>query len=104
MAKLKRVDFIRKLVNNGLSYSQAQVAYRSLVEFFEDGVAGRDQVCIGHVGVLKPIKRKPRTVTMGFKRDASGVQRIKRNFVLGTRVSYVFKIFRAFGRRHGLAP
>ena len=103
MAKLKRVDFIRRLVSNGLTYSQAQIAYQALVGFFEDGVAGRDHICIGHVGVLKPIHRKPRTVTMGFKRTASGVQRVKRNFVLGTRISYTFKVYRAFGRLHGLA-
>lgn len=104
MAKLKRVDFIQRLVNTGLTCTQAQIAYKALVSFFEDGVAARDHICIGHVGVLRPMRRKPRMITMGFKRDASGVQRIKRNFLLGTRVAYTFKVYRAFGKQHGLAP
>ena len=104
MTKLKRVDFIRRLVSNGLTYMQAQTAYQALIGFFEDGVAGRDAICIGHVGVLKPIRRRPRTITMGFKRDKTGVKKVKRNYVLGTRVTYTFKVYRAFGKLHGLAP
>jgi hypothetical protein len=104
MPKLKRVDFIRRFVDAGLTYSQAQTAYRAVVGFFEDGVASRSQICVGHVGVLKPVKRGARTVTMGFMRDASGVRKVKRNYLLGIRISYTFKVFKAFGRLHGLAP
>lgn len=101
---LKKPDFIRRFVQAGLTYAQAYMAYQAMVGFFEDGVAARSRIRIGHVGVLKPVKRRPRTVTMGFRRDASGVQKIKRTYVLGTRMSYAFRIYRAFGQQHDLMP
>lgn len=101
---LTRVDFIRRFVKGGLTYAQAHMAYQAVVDFFEDGIASRSKIRISHVGVIKPIKRGPRSITMGFKRDATGMQKIKRNYLLGTRVSYTFRVYRAFGRKHDLYP
>ena len=101
---LKKPDFIRRFVQAGLTYAQAYAAYQALVGFFEDGVAARSRIRIGHVGVLRPVKRGARTVTMGFKRDATGMQKVKRIYVLGTRVSYTFRVFRRFGKQHNLMP
>jgi hypothetical protein len=101
---LKRDDFVRRFVNAGLTYAQAYAAYHAMVGFFEDGVASRSSIRIGHVGVVKPLYRRPRTVTMGFHRDATGVKRVKQSYVIGHRTRYVFRIYKAFGRQHNLEP
>lgn len=101
---LKKPDFVHRFVQAGLTYAQAYVAYQALIGLVEDGVAERSKIRFGHVGVLKPVKRRPRTVTMGFRRDATGVQKVKRTYVLGTRVSYAFRVYRAFGQQHDLMP
>jgi hypothetical protein len=101
---LKRADFIRRFVDQGLTYSQADLAYQAMIGFFEDGVAGKCRICVAPVGVLKPVIQPARPVTMGFERDASGVHKRKRTYLLGMRWRYVFKVYRKFGRKHGLLP
>ena len=97
-----RPEFIKKFVDAGLSYHQAETAYRAMVSVLEDGVAARAKIHFAKVGALDPVVLKPREYVMGFCRSKDGVKKMRRHYILGTRIRYKFKVYPAFGRAHDL--
>ena len=97
-----RPQFIKKFVGSGLSYEQAELAYRSMISVLEDGVSARAKIHFSGVGALDPVTLKPREYVMGFKRTKDGVEKCKRHYILGIRTRYKFKVYPAFGRAHNL--
>jgi hypothetical protein len=104
MDSVKRGDYVRHLVQQGgLTYVEAERIYGVLMGFFADALAAQRVVHLGRVGVLKPTVLEARTVTMGFKRSRGRVEKVRREFYVGQRVKFVFKVGRPFAARHGLA-
>ena len=68
----------------------------------EDAVAAKNSIHFSKVGLLHAVMLKPRLVTMGFRRDKSGVHPMRREFVLGSRVEIQFRLYRKFARAHDL--
>jgi nucleoid DNA-binding protein len=102
---IKRDDFVRHFAQHAdLTYVEAERAYTALIRLVENAVASKQPINLGRVGVLEPVCLKPRRVTMGFKREGSRMVRCRREFYLGVRTRFVFKLHRAFGRSHGLVP
>lgn len=102
---VKRDDFVRHFATHAnITYVEAERAYTALMRLLENAVASKQSVNLGRVGALVPSKLNPRKVTMGFKRDGGKMVKCKREFYLGVRTRFVFKLHRAFGRNHGLVP
>ncbi len=93
-----RKDFIVKLMHNaGLSYDQACRAYTCMTSIIEDAVVTETKVGIGKVGVLVPVRRPARPITMGFKRLANGeIEKTRRQFFINERTIWSFRIHNAF--------
>lgn len=100
----KRIDFIRQFVASGLTYTQAEVAYEGMIKAFDKAVGTRSKVCLAHVGALRPVERPPRRVMMGFDRSGGSCKKMLRQFTLGPRVEFKFKLHKSFGQRTGLLP
>jgi len=101
---IKRTDYVRALVQQGgLTYVQAERTYMVLMALFADALASQKAITIGRVGVLKPRQVKPRIVRMGFKRDKNGMEKVRREYHIGMRTKYVFKVRKTFAARCGLA-
>lgn len=102
---IKREDYVRHLVKQaGLTYVQAEAAYSATMRLFEDAIAEKNSIILGRFGVLEPKELKPRRVSMGFKKVGGRTIRCRREFFLGVRTRYVFRVFRAFGSAHDLVP
>lgn len=102
-AAIKRLDFIRKFMNAGLTYDQACRVYSSMVGILEDAVVNGDKVKFGKIGCLVPVRKPPRDVVMGFVRGPGNVvTHSKRVFHLDERVEYRFNFYNEFARKHEL--
>ncbi len=108
-ATVKRSDIVRHFVtHSGLTYVKSEQVYEALMRLLEDSIATKSQINLGHIGSLTPIELKPRRVTMGFKRsgghNGGRITKCRREFFLGARTRFIFKMHRSFGRNHGLVP
>jgi hypothetical protein len=103
-AAVKRLDFINRFHEAGLTYQQAELAYGAMIRSFEDGIRGKAKIHLAKVGVLKPVDRPPREIVMGFDRSGGECKKKIRRYTLGMRTEFRFKIHRAFGRRIGILP
>jgi hypothetical protein len=99
---IDRQDFILKLKSSGLSYVEATIAYEATVALFRDAVVNGHRVNIGKVGAIVPIMRPPRPVRMGFKRVGTKVEKVSREFILGHRIKFIFRLYRSFMRQKAL--
>ena len=99
---IRREDFIKKLTACGLTYQQAETAYSAFIAVLEDGISSRSKINFSKVGALDPKELHPRQFTMGFRRDRDGIHSEKRQYTVGTRIKYQFRVYKAFGRAHGL--
>jgi hypothetical protein len=99
----KQEDFIRAFLAQGLTYTQAERAHRGLLRALESALINRQEVFLGRVGKLQPRQIPPRQYAMRCRRKKGGQldPRIY-EFTVGSRTRFHFKLFEAFGRRHGL--
>jgi len=98
-----RRHFLKKLMlNAGLSYEQSLRAYRCLMSVIEDGVINSERVVLGHVGSLRPVRKPPRDISMGFERVNGEVIKTTRIFHLDERVVYQFYLHNEFVHKHQL--
>lgn len=105
MSKLiRREDFVRQFQREGgLTYIQAEGAYRAVMRLFESALQQRDSVRLGRVGNLAPVKLKPRKIVCGFK-WVDGVRvKGRRDYYIDERTGYVFRVHKAFANDHDLA-
>lgn len=101
---ITRREFIARFMRQcGLTYGDACRVYRCMVGLFEDGVINGSRICVGHVGALRPVWKRPREVTMPFKvtRDRQLV-RTRRTYTLGGRYTFKFVLYDAFVQKHSL--
>lgn len=89
-------------MRQGLKYDQAVVAYDAMCNVFEDAIVSGSRVNIGRVGCLDPEVMEPRTVNMGFSRKGGNVEKVSRQYFIGRRLRYRFKIFKKFMETHEL--
>lgn len=93
-----RREFVSRFMRQcGMTYSEACRAYRCMVSIFEDGVVSGSRICVGHVGALKPVWKKPREVTMPFKVvRGRKLEKTRRVYALGGRYSFKFVLYANF--------
>jgi len=101
---VKRADFIKHFVDEGLTYTQAEIAYKGMMKAVESGIRNKAKIHLASVGVLRPLDRPPRQVVMGFERSGGTCVNKVRHYAIGPRVEYRFKMHKAFGRSAGLIP
>lgn len=94
-AAVTRRTFISKFVEKGLTYQQAGKAYDTVTQIFADAVVSGQKISIGRVMAIVPVKRNPRTVSMGF----GGIKKIVH---LTSRIVFKAKIHREFLGKHSL--
>ncbi len=100
---IKRDDFVRYFAQHAnLTYVQSERAYAALMRMLEHGIASKASINLGRVGVLEPRTLGSRRVVMGFKRTGGRVVKCRREFFIGVRTRFVFRMHRAFGSNHGL--
>lgn len=100
---LTRAKFIAKFMHTlGCSYVEACNIYDCMVEQFKEAVVDGSKIYIGRVGALDPVWQEPKVVHMGFKRVVGSVVREDREFVLGRRIRYRFRLFKRFIQQHQL--
>lgn len=100
---IKRINFIRKFMQAGLTYDQACRVYVGLIALLEDGVVNGDKIKFGKMGCLFSVRKPPRDVVMGFVRGPGGkITHSKRVFHLDERTGYRFNFYRGFVRKHDL--
>ena len=101
---ITRRDFISKFMKDcGLNYDQACRVYSCMVSVVADAVVSQTKIGIGQVGAIFPIKRPPRAITMGFRRMKGGeIERTRRTYHLDERISWQFKLFEEFEKKHNL--
>lgn len=96
------------MTHAGLTYVKSEQVYDALMRLLEDSIATKSQVNLGRIGTLVPVELKPRTVKMGFKRsggqNGGKMVKCKREYFLGARTRFVFRMHRSFGKHHGLVP
>ena len=98
-----RYTFIRQMVDSGLTFENANLAYNSMLTTLSDGVVNGRKVYLGQVGVLKPTVMPPRSVKMGFAvTKGRKVVKEQREFYLDSRIKYTFRMFKKFARTHEL--
>ncbi len=98
---INRADFIRRLVDEGFTVSEATKAYNCMIRTFDDAIVAGARINLGRIGALKPQMQEPRTVHMGFvrKKDEKNsveVRKSKRVYELGRRLRYKFILFPEF--------
>lgn len=99
-ATIRHPDFIRKFVEYGLSHREAKKAYRAMMAMFADGIGSKSNILLYGVGTLQAVPQRPRRHVMGVVCDKEGYRRVRREFIVGSRIRYRFKIHDEFGRRH----
>lgn len=105
MNTVKRSEIIQYLAKHGnLTYVQAEHAYAAFMRLLEDAISRRSKLNLARIGCIEPIELPPRRVVMGFKRRGKTVTKCRRDYWLGARTRYVFKLHKAFGQDHNLSP
>lgn len=100
---INRAIFIRNFMDRGgLTYLQSIQAYEAMTGTIENAVVNGDKVSIGRVCCLSPEFKDPREIHMGFVRKGGKIEKIKRTYYVGGRVSYKVKIHRKFRQTHQL--
>lgn len=100
---ITRSDFLKGMVEAGLTYDTAIRAYNSVMSTIADGVVNGRRVYLGQVGVMNPTVLPPRQIKMGFARQANGqIIKRQREFYLDSRLKYGFKLFKKFAETHEL--
>jgi nucleoid DNA-binding protein len=81
----------------GVSYVQACRIFDTMVSVVEDGVCAGAKIKLGKVGMIHPVRRPAREVSMNFK-IGKGREVLKAQHVinLGPRICYKFRLFRQF--------
>lgn len=97
---IKKSDFVKAFLSRGLGYSQANSAYDAFLGVMEQAVLEGNKIRLGHIGTVIPVESDPRTVKMGFKREGGKVVPCQREFALGRRIQFKFKLHTAFMNRH----
>lgn len=97
-----RAEFIRRLIADGLTYSQSATAYESVVRTLEDGICAGARVTFGRVGALNPVKLRSRPVSMGFDRRNGRLKKVRRIFWMGARLKHKWVLFEKFKATHEL--
>lgn len=105
---VKRIDIIRQLHKEaGLPYLRAEQVCTVLMRLLENSVAAKATINLGRIGSLHPVEKASRRVVMGCKRSGGvgggTLEKVKREFWLGPRTRYAFRLNRAFGHSHGLS-
>ena len=91
-----RHDFLTKFVSaGGLKYEEAAKIYDAMVSLFADAVVTGKKVSIGRVLAIKPIRKKPRKVHMGFGS-------VKKTIFLSERLVFKTVVHREFLKSHSL--
>ncbi len=106
---IKRSEFVRQLHEDaGLPYLKAEQVCTVFMRLLENSVASHATINLGRVGVLRPMALKPRRVVMGCKRSGGvgggSMEKVRREYWIGARTRYVFRLNRAFGESHELVP
>jgi hypothetical protein len=99
-----RRDFIKRLMQGGLTYDKAVSAYTLMLSTIADGVVSGQAIYLGDIGSIVPTVCQPRKVNLGCRRQKGGkVVKIKQEFFLDTRLRYKFRLFKNFLATHQLA-
>ena len=101
---INREDFISRLMDDGLTFTQATRAYNSFMRTLDDAVVMGARINFWRIGSLKPELQEPRTVHMGFQRKRKGKDisqgthtvKSKRVYELGRRLRYKFVLHKTF--------
>ena len=100
---INRADFVRRYMTDcGLTYVQACYIFDVMVSIMEDAVVTGTKVNFGRLGTLTPIRKAPRTYTMGFKRIKGATIPCRRVYEVGSKVDYKFKVYKEFLKKHSL--
>lgn len=100
---VKRVDFIRRLQEAGFDYVEATRAWETIIGLMEDAVVQGGRINLDKLGAIVPQKKPPRTINMGFERKNGSVRTgINKQYAIGRRVKYCFRLYRSFTRTHNL--
>lgn len=99
---ITRIDFIRGLMDAGLTYDHASRAYSSVMSTIANGIVNGQKVGLGSIGCLYPTVSPPRQVRMGFDRTGGKVSLKTREFSLDSRLRFKFKLFKKFSETHEL--
>jgi nucleoid DNA-binding protein len=91
-----RQDFLKRFVaTGGIKYEDAAKIYDAMSELFADAITTGQKISIGRVLSIKPVKRKARSVKMGFRGT-------KKTIYLSDRITFKVSVFREFLRTHEL--
>lgn len=104
---VKRSDFVRTLHREaGLPYLRAEQVCTVIMRLLENSVATKAVINFGRIGTLRPIDLPPRRVVMGCKRGGGvgggTMEKVRREYWVGQRTRYAFRLNKAFGQHHGL--
>jgi len=104
---VKRSDFVRHLHKEaGLPYLRAEQVCTVIMRLLENSVSAKMTINLGRIGTLRPIDLAPRRVVMGCKRSGGTgggtMEKVRREYWIGQRTRYAFRLNRAFGQHHGL--
>jgi len=97
---VKKANFVKAFLSRGLGYAQANAAYDALLGVVEQAILDGHEIRLGHVGTITPVESDPRTVKMGFRREQGKIVKCHREYVLGRRVQFKFRLHRTFMRRN----
>lgn len=98
-----RVDFIRRMVVRGFSHSEAAQAFEAFMDTIAEGIRKGNRVALRDVGALVPTTQKSVVRTMSFVNVKGGKRHAThREFFMGRRLRYSFRLFRSFKQRHDL--
>lgn len=96
-----RKEFIRKLMHNGgLTYDAAARAYGVMTALFADAIVNGQKVNIGQVGALTPMRRPARDILMPFATVQGKVVDVRRIYHVHERLTWEFRLYRSFKKRH----
>lgn len=92
-----RSQFVKALMEKGgFTFTEACRAFECMTGVVADGVVAGSKVAFGRVGALVPVRLPSRECHMGFRQSKSGVEQVKRVFVIGPRIRYRFKVYSKF--------
>lgn len=89
---INRIDFIRRMVDAGLTFEQSHAAFDAVTQTLEEGIVNRKKINFGRILTVYPVELPPRKVSTNFK-QANGNRKV---YYLGRRVRYRVRLFRQF--------
>jgi len=92
-----RAEFIKRMMDAGLNYDQAKIAWKATLATIEDAIVQGRKIILGHVASIAPKMMPPRAVNYGFNKSTGN-----RKIYLGKRIRFRFRIFPRFLKTHEL--